>query len=68
MSMDTKQAVEVLVRALNTDKQYRASWVANISMSVYDAFPESQRADAHEIANKGAEAFLTLLCRERSTK
>lgn len=65
MNMELKQAVETLVKALNTDEEYRAGWVANIAMSVYDAFPESQRADAHEIANKGAEAFLKLLCREQ---
>jgi len=65
--MTTKEAVEQLVRAMNEDPQYRETWQANIAMSFYDEWLRDDgvttRKSMHELANRAAHNFLTLLCR-----
>lgn len=69
-----KSPIEDLVKALESDPGYRMSWLANIAMPFQD---EWQRAvdsgglpstpdQIHAIANKAAEYFLWLLCKQES--
>lgn len=69
-----------LVEALNNDLGYRQGWIANIAMSFKDQFTYNDWDDyfdrptgfkavetpesIHEKANKAAEAFINMLCRE----
>ena len=65
MDITTKQAVKVLVEALNDDKDYRRSWSANIAMAFQDEFDEFHKHNGvHYISNKAAERFLDMLCRD----
>lgn len=68
---ELKQALVTLTRELRSDPNYRRGWSANIAMAFYDAFRHSQYAtdvpheDIHDIANRAAENFLQILCRDR---
>jgi len=69
-----------LVEALNNDPEYRQGWIANIAMAFKDQFTYDQWDDyrdygapnktiespesIHEKANKAAESFINMLCRE----
>jgi len=59
--INLKEAINVLIQHLNSDHAYRESWKANIAMAFLDEFGSYQH---HETANRAAERFLDLLCRE----
>lgn len=69
MENSTKEAVETLVKALNEDPDYRYSWQANIAVQFQDEWQRSvdngglpaTPKHIHEISNKAAINFLTLL-------
>lgn len=63
---DTAEAVELIRKALKTDKGCFQSWKANITMAMYDEFNRSTlNADEfHRILNAGAESFLKLFCED----
>ena len=74
-----KEAVDVLVKKLKEDPGYRIGWEANIAMAFYDEFTrrnlspcdidqltnQELRDEIHSIANRAADNFLNLLCRDR---
>lgn len=70
--MKTKigQAVDILIKELNNDEDYRRSWKDNIAMSFKDYYSTYNKdkaeplnyEDIHIIANKSAENFLNILC------
>ncbi len=72
-NLTTEQAVDHLVKALKVDPGYRYSWLANIAMQFKDEWQRSVDKSGlpctpdhiHEIANKAADEFLTLLCRDK---
>lgn len=57
---DVKKAVEVLVRALKADRQYRLGWQANIAMAFKDEYGKNETL--HQKANAAANRFLSNLC------
>lgn len=68
---DVRKAVATLTQALKDDPEYRLSWVANIAMQFKDrAVLDSAgrlilcRAELHDLANKAAEGFIDLLCKQ----
>lgn len=61
---DVPKAMDAVTMALRNDAGYRMSWVANIAMAIHD----TKRLEGEtEVAwlNRGAEAFLEMLCRPR---
>ena len=55
-----------LIKALQTDKEYRRGWQANLSMAFKDEYDRCHKKyktkiDIHYIANKAACNFLRLL-------
>jgi len=64
--MELKQAVEVLVKALNEDESYRYSWQSNIAVPFQDAWQRSANNGGlpctpdqiHKISNDAAINFL----------
>jgi hypothetical protein len=72
--MTTKAAVRQLVKALTSDPEYRESWKANIAMAFRDEWSNAngdiglasvdKDQAVHLIANKAADNFLNLFCRE----
>lgn len=64
--MTLYHAITELTNELKADKDYYNTWKSNIAMSFYDEFknryPEPP-LDLHEISNKAADNFLTLLCK-----
>lgn len=60
--MTTKQAVNHLYIELKKDEAYWLCWKSNIAMSFKDEWASDPLRDVHEIANKSADRFLTLLC------
>ena len=64
MTGEVKEAVEILVKALKEDADYRESWKANIAMAFKDTYDNADIMDEiHTIANAAADNFLNLLCR-----
>lgn len=66
-------AMNILIKAMETDEGYRIGWKANIAMAFYDAYTEhaevgSKFDNVHEVANIAAENFLHLLCSTKSTE
>lgn len=67
------EAVATLVLALKADPDYRRAWQANIAMAFYDEFCRSfgpvdrdiTPGDIHPVANRAADNFLNILCRDR---
>ncbi len=67
--MTTKKAVQQLVKALKEDEGYRISWKANIAMAFKDEYARTVTSGepiigVHEVANRAADNFLNLLCRD----
>ncbi len=65
--MTTKQAISVLRQALKNDEGYKQGWIANIAVSMQDAYeyanPEDKK-DIHKISNDGAKRFIDLLLKD----
>lgn len=63
MNTELTNAINVLTKALQEDKDYYLSWQANIAMAVYDKIVLSSldTKSIHEACNKGAISFLDLL-------
>ena len=63
--INLEDAINRVCEEIKTDKSYRISWEANISMAFKDAFNFSgHKHDAkivHEVATKAAAAFLDQL-------
>jgi len=57
---DIADAIKTIQDALLTDDEYRASWVANISMAIYDTCEMTGEED-HLWRNRCAETFLRYL-------
>ena len=65
-----QEAIDTLTEALENDPGYRQGWQANIAMAFFDECSrDGCRKDIysnlHEISNKAASNFLTLLCNTR---
>ncbi len=68
--MTTTEAMSHLREQLKADSDYRHTWQANIAMQFKDEWQRSVDKSGlpctpdhiHEIANKAADEFLTLLC------
>jgi hypothetical protein len=65
---ELKQAIQILVKALNEDESYRYGWQANIAVQFQDEFSRAlsdspmNREQIHKISNQAAINFLNLLC------
>ena len=61
--MELKEAMKVLVKALEEDEGYRYGWQANIAMAFKDEYARSISGNdtIHDISNKAAINFLTIL-------
>lgn len=59
-NMWTAMAVQILIKKLKEDEDYRQTWIANIAMAFKDCYDEDKTF--HEIANKAADSFLNNLC------
>lgn len=61
--MTTKEAIDKLSHELRTDDDYRATWLANLSMCTYDSIGDSITDFdlKKQISNESAERFLGLL-------
>lgn len=67
-----KDAMDVVTKEIRNDSGYRISWQANIAMAFKDEWQRSANngglpctpEQIHEIANKAADNFLNLLCRD----
>jgi len=65
--IDISDAIQILIKHLKEDNEYRQGWIANIAMAMYDVFNENEWDDGkknsslHEQCNKGAENFINLL-------
>lgn len=72
--MTTKEAVEHLTKALESDPGYWICWQANIAMAFKDEFNRHPlngmqlKDDIHEIANTAADNFLKRLCYRSEAK
>lgn len=71
--MKTAEAMKQLKKALQKDKEYRYSWVANIAMAYKDNYhwwkvkhkkSVMNKEDLHCIANNAAEYFIKQICDE----
>ena len=71
--MITQEALDYLIKQLNTDPSYRISWQSNIAMAFYDSANQYKKnkkkkyltmVDIHTIANDAANNFLTQLSRK----
>jgi hypothetical protein len=68
-----KEATDLLATELKIDEGYRRTWQANIAMAFKDEWQRSANdgglpctpEHVHEIANKAATYFLSLLCSEK---
>lgn len=65
--------ISELTKALQSDPEYRRGWKDNIAMAFKDECARHKKktgkqslwsSEIHEIANKAAENFLKLLCKE----
>lgn len=63
-------AINLLIRALESDEQYRYAWQAKIAVQFQDAWqrmfdngyaPET-REEVHALSNRAADSFLRFLC------
>lgn len=64
---ELSKAVKILVKALNSDEDYRRSWQANIAMAFKDEFNRDVKPEGrtiHQIANVAAINFLNTLTRD----
>lgn len=67
-SKKVKEAINIVILALKTDKDYRETWKSNITMSFIDEWDKNQckmltYPEARiKIAEDAAENFLNLLC------
>lgn len=62
--METKDAVDHLIKALSDDDGYYYSWQSNIAVQFQDAFHELHRNQGvYAISNEAAKKFLDLLIR-----
>ena len=71
--MITKEAIDYLIKELNSDPSYRISWQANIAMAFYDSaywYKKKKNkkyltmVDIHAIANDAANNFLAQLSKK----
>lgn len=70
INMKISEAIETLTKALLEDEEYRRSWQANIAVPFQDEWQRSVNESGlpctpdhiHEISNKAATYFLSLLC------
>ena len=64
--MTTEEAVKKLISELREDPDYRRSWKDNISVCFQDQYSwDKSHYYIREIANRAADNFLNLLCKER---
>lgn len=75
MDNKLKDAVQVLVEALQKNEGYRIGWQANIAMAFKDEFyrinsklKDTSDYELHLIANKASNNFLDLLCNDTQKK
>jgi hypothetical protein len=60
--MNIEKTINELKHILRNDKEYEATWVANLAMSVWDELPADMKfEDKRKIANGAAGRFLSLL-------
>ena len=66
--MKLEEAIQTVCEHLQKDTSYRAGWHANIAMAFKDQANWDarnwDRQELHDTANKAAEHFLKLLCRD----
>jgi len=59
--MKTKEAFDVLKKAMHDDPSYAHSWHCNVAMSFFDAMPDPVTNEfGHKMANEGATRFMRL--------
>lgn len=71
--MRVSDAIEVIADQLKSDSGYRQGWLDNIAMSFKDEWSRAvddgglpaTSEQIHVIANKAADNFLNLLCKEQ---
>ena len=68
--MNTKEAVKTLTERLQADEGLRLGYQANIAMAFKDEYKRKRveksdinDSDIHEIANKAADNFLKVWCK-----
>ena len=54
-----KKEMDVLIHKLNSDADYRRSWVDNIAVCAQD------EGVSHDVSNRAAERFLDVLTRDQ---
>jgi len=70
--ISTKESIKHLVGVMEKDQDYAWAWHCNLAMSFYDAFNDVRddisHLSQHEIGNRGAANFMTLLFGIDTTK
>lgn len=61
--IDLAEAINTVIIALKRDPEYRATWVANLTMATHDELPnDMDHEQKRKISNDAAERFLGWLC------